>query len=96
MRRYFQNYGELDYARAGSKATEQVVIPEGPIDHPHTLCPTLVKLGMPVKLVKGEIQCTRDFVVCEEGSTLTPEKAKLLVSSIHVMEMVSTLSVFCI
>eukprot|EP01138_Halocafeteria_seosinensis_P015278 gb/GECG01015594.1/.p1 GENE.gb/GECG01015594.1/~~gb/GECG01015594.1/.p1 ORF type:complete len:224 (+),score=28.22 gb/GECG01015594.1/:1-672(+) len=78
VRKYFKDYGELDYARAGAEATEQMVIPQGPIDQPHTLCPTLSKLGMPVKLEKGIIQCTRDYVVCEEGASLTPNQAKLL------------------
>ncbi len=35
-------------------------------------------LELPVALQKGKVVLTQDFTVCEEGETLTPERAKIL------------------
>lgn len=44
--RMFESFDVLDYARTGSKATEDFELPEGPVEGPtgplpHTLEPTL-------------------------------------------------------
>ena len=77
---YFAEYGKLDYARAGATATATVSMSAGPIEGmTHTMTPTLTKLGMPVKLMRGVIVNTADFDICRKGDTLTPEAARLLV-----------------
>lgn len=76
---YFAEYGKLDYARAGATATATVSMSAGPIEGmTHTMTPTLTKLGMPVKLMRGVIVNTADFDICRKGDTLTPEAARLL------------------
>lgn len=76
---WFKNFFTEEYARGGFKATEKVVLPEGPLsDFSHAIEPHLRKLGMPTKLDKGVVTLISDFVVCEKGKILTPEQAKIL------------------
>lgn len=76
---WFKSFFTEEYARGGFKATEKVVLPEGPLsDFSHAIEPHLRKLGMPTKLDKGIVTLISDFVVCEKGQTLTPEQAKIL------------------
>jgi mRNA turnover protein 4 len=77
--RFFDEYAESDYARAGFEATETVVIPAGRMtDMPHTMADTLRKLGMPVRLDKGVVVNEADYTVCTEGAAITPEQGRLL------------------
>jgi len=76
---FFNNFTESDYARAGLVATETVELPAGPLPNfAHSMEPHLRKLGMPTRLNKGVIELDRNFTVCKEGATLTPEQAKIL------------------
>jgi len=79
----FEQFEVLDYARTGSKATEDFELPEGPVPGPtgplvHTLEPLLRRYGMPTKLNKGVVELIADHVVCKQGETLSPGQAALL------------------
>lgn len=75
----FNKYEDYDFARTGSIATENVELPEGPLEQfTHEMEPFLRKQGMPVRLNKGVIELVSDFVVCEEGKPVSPESARIL------------------
>lgn len=81
-----ENYNEDDYARSGFVTSETVELPAGPLpDFSHSIEPHLRQLGLPTSLQKGVVTLLQDYTVCEEGQTLTPEQARILVSieSIH-------------
>ena len=44
----------------------------------HTVEPTLRKLGVPTRLVKGRVQLEGEFVVCREGDVLGARETTLL------------------
>ena len=88
---YFDNYRPLDFARAGTVASRTFTIPAGVIysrggeiaveeDVPlaHTIEPTLRKLGVPTRLVKGRVELESDYEVCKEGATLGSAQTTLL------------------
>ncbi|KAL1996211.1 hypothetical protein VTN49DRAFT_263 [Thermomyces lanuginosus] len=93
---FFQNFRPQDFARAGTVATRTFIIPNGlvysrageiPIeeDEPisHTVEPTLRKLGVPTRLVKGQVvlQMADDqegYRVCTEGEVLDSRQTTLL------------------
>ncbi|CAF1226942.1 unnamed protein product [Adineta ricciae] len=76
---YFNKLEMEDYARAGNRVKETVIIDEGPLDgFQHTMEPLLRSLGLATTLKKGIIHLIKPFTICKKGDTLTPEQAKLL------------------
>ncbi|XP_047178649.1 mRNA turnover protein 4 homolog, partial [Vigna umbellata] len=79
VERLFKEFEEYDFARTGSLATEKVDLKEGTLEQfTHEMEPFLRKQGMPVRLKKGVVELVSDFVVCEEGKSLSPEAARIL------------------
>lgn len=65
---FFASYGLADYARSGSVATEDFVVPAGPLPQfNHALEPYLRSLGLPCKLDRGVVTVEREFRVCKAG-----------------------------
>lgn len=76
-----KKFGEEDYARSGFVPSETIVLPAGPLpDFSHSIEPHLRQLGMPTALLKGVVTLLKDFTVCTEGQTMTPEQCRILVS----------------
>lgn len=91
VREYFEEYSELDFARAGAQATRTFVVPAGQVFSrggdipaeddvvlPHSVEVTLRKWGMPTKLDKGRIMLDSDYTLCTEGETLNSNQTALL------------------
>lgn len=52
--RWFTKYTEMDFARAGNKATFTVSLDPGPLEQfPHSMEPQLRQLGLPTALKRG-------------------------------------------
>lgn len=64
--KFFKEYSEPDYARSGFVATQDVVIPQGPLeDFSHTIEPHLRRLGLPTSLERGVIHLIKEYqVIC--------------------------------
>ena len=88
---YFSNYHPLDFARAGTTAPRTFTLPSGILysrggeipredDVPlsHTIEPTLRKLGVPTRLVKGKVELEGEYVVCQQGDVLGARETNLL------------------
>jgi mRNA turnover protein 4 len=99
---YFDNFGITDFARSGSTATQEVRIPTGELhtmygveggeDDPLPLQiePTLRKLGVPTRIVKGKVVLEEHpegsmqdddqegYLVCKEGDTLDSRQTSIL------------------
>jgi len=90
---YFASFRPSDYARAGTIASRSFSIPPGMIhtrageipedeDVPiaHSIEPSLRKLGVPTKLVKGKVmlEAEEPFVVCRDGEKLGSGQTSLL------------------
>lgn len=79
MNEWFTKYTEMDFARAGNKATLTVSLDPGPLKQfPHSMEPQLRQLGLPTALKKGVVTLLSDYEVCKEGDVLTPEQARVL------------------
>jgi len=79
-RRFFNEYQQKDFPRAGWVATETVQLKAGPLPgFSHAIEPHLRELGLPTKLNFGVIELLRDYDVCVQGRAITPEQAKILV-----------------
>lgn len=77
--KWFDEYSEKDYARAGCEATETVELQAGPLsEFAHSMEPQLRQLGLPTSLKKGVVTLHKDYTVCREGDSLTPEQARIL------------------
>ena len=88
---HFDAFRPLDYARAGTVAPRSFILPAGTLhsrggeieqseDVPlaHSVEPTLRKLGVPTRLVKGKVELEQDFVVCNKGDVLGSGQTTLL------------------
>lgn len=88
---YFASLAKTDYARAGTDASREFVIPAGVVysrggdiaeeeDIPmaHSLEPEFRKLNVPTSLVKGKITLQNAYTVCKEGDTLDSRQTRLL------------------
>jgi len=54
--RYFDEFSEADYARAGAEVDEEMTLSKGPIESlAGSMEPYLRKLGLPIKLNKGRM-----------------------------------------
>lgn len=98
---YFAKFTSLDYARAGTKAAKAFTIPRGELrtsfgvdggeDDPIPIGaePTLRKLGVPTRIVKGKVVLEESgdsermeeeegYVVCRQDETLDSRQTTLL------------------
>jgi mRNA turnover protein 4 len=97
---YFADWLNQDFARSGSTATREVRIPHGEIHTqygveggeddplPVQIEPTLRKLGIPTRLVKGKVTLEAQpddamdedegYLVCREGDTLDSRQTSIL------------------
>lgn len=88
---YFDEFMELDYARAGMPATRTFTVPAGvvystggeqpaedDVPLPHSMEAQVRKWGMPTRLDKGKVTLDDDYVVCKEGKTLDSNQTTLL------------------
>ena len=50
---WFAEHKKFCFARSGTVATETIVLPEGPLDMPHSMEPQLRQLGLPTRLKDG-------------------------------------------
>ncbi|KKA19920.1 60S acidic ribosomal protein P0 [Rasamsonia emersonii CBS 393.64] len=93
---FFESFRPLDFARAGTVSPRDFVIPAGLVysrageipleeDEPisHTVEPTLRRLGVPTKLVKGKVMLELNegeegYPVCRKGETLDSRQTTLL------------------
>ena len=89
--RYFDEYSQVDFARAGAIATRTFMIPEGIVYSrggeipkeedemlPHSMEPSLRRWGMPTRLDKGKVLLDGDYNVCVEGQELNSHQTALL------------------
>ncbi|KAM6336832.1 LOW QUALITY PROTEIN: mRNA turnover protein 4 homolog [Alca torda] len=75
---WFSKFKEVDFARAGNKATYAVSLDHGALEQfPHSMEPQL-RPGLPTALKKGVVTLLSDYEVCKEGDVLTPEQARVL------------------
>ena len=88
---YLSTFHPLDYVRAGGRATRDFTLPAGMLfsrggeipeneDVPlaHSQEPTLRKLNVPTRLVKGKVVLENEHVVCRDGEQLTSGQTMLL------------------
>jgi len=77
--RWFSEFVELEFARAGNIASQTVTAVAGPLlAFTHDIEPQLRRLGLPTSLEKGVVTLMKDHIVCEKGKPLTPEQAQIL------------------
>lgn len=61
---FFKTFSESEYARTGFKATQEVILPQGPLNgFSHAIEPHLRKLGLPTSLEKGIIHLIKEYQV---------------------------------
>ena len=97
---YFETYTEVDYARSGAVAAQGFKIPQGELHTaygvdggeedplPMSIEPTLRRLGVPTKIVKGKVMLEdrpdfsmdteEGYEVCKEGDTLDSRQTSIL------------------
>ncbi|KAK5652492.1 hypothetical protein OQA88_10394 [Cercophora sp. LCS_1] len=83
---YFESLSQVDFARAGTRATRTITIPAGivystggevPAEHDvpvsHTIEPELRRLGIPTRMVKGKVVLGDENGEGSEGYTICKE-----------------------
>lgn len=88
---FFSSFRPADFARAGIAASRTFILPAGilhsrggeiPIEEDvplaHGLEPSLRRLGVPTRLVKGKVELDEDFVICRQGDVLGSGQTTLL------------------
>uniref|UniRef100_A0A7S2VFU6 Ribosome assembly factor mrt4 n=1 Tax=Zooxanthella nutricula TaxID=1333877 RepID=A0A7S2VFU6_9DINO len=78
---FLAEHRPIDFARAGCKATDTVVLPRGQdalAKLPHSIESHLRHLGMPTQLLEGKIHLLGDYTVCKAGQELTSDSAQIL------------------
>uniref|UniRef100_A0A915DNE4 Ribosome assembly factor mrt4 n=1 Tax=Ditylenchus dipsaci TaxID=166011 RepID=A0A915DNE4_9BILA len=79
IKKYFKEFSEVDFSRAGTKVDRTVELPEGPLKGiAGSMEPLLRKLGLPTKLEQGHVELLKNYVVCNAGDVLTPDQAAIL------------------
>jgi mRNA turnover protein 4 len=79
VEKFFNEFSESSFARSGFVATHDFALKAGILkDQPFSIETHLRKLGLPVRLINGEVELLVDTTICQEGDTLTPEQASLL------------------
>jgi mRNA turnover protein 4 len=79
VEKYFGSFRATDFARMGMLVTQDVLVREGPLEQfAHSQEPYLRQLGLPTRLNKSVVMLERDFRLCEKGTKLTSEQARLL------------------
>ncbi|KAL8719256.1 MAG: hypothetical protein Q9225_003715 [Loekoesia sp. 1 TL-2023] len=91
MLSYFSTFHPLSFARAGILSTRSFTLPAGTIytrageiptseDVPlaHSIEPTLRKLSVPTRMVRGRVELDEPFEVCKEGEVLGSGQTTLL------------------
>ena len=64
--KWFAEFAEGEYARAGNAAKQTVKLDAGPLPNfSHAIEPHLRKLGLPTSLNKGVVTLDKAFTVCE-------------------------------
>ncbi|KFV47613.1 mRNA turnover protein 4, partial [Tyto alba] len=75
---WFSKFREVDFARAGNKATYAVSLDTGPLEQfPHSMEPQL-RQGGGATTFQRVVTLLSDYEVCKEGDVLTPEQARVL------------------
>ncbi|KAK5118870.1 hypothetical protein LTR62_000079 [Meristemomyces frigidus] len=88
---FFGGYVELDFARAGTKATRTFTVPAGVVYQragelaveddaplPHPMEVTVRKWGMPTRLDKGKVMLDQEYTIVEEGREMNSSQTSLL------------------
>lgn len=77
-------FTRVEFARQGCVASEDVVLPEGPLKMldgtvvPNNMEPLFRKLGIPTRLVGGVVVLSAPHVVCKQGAVLNSDTAHVL------------------
>ena len=78
---YFQNLVEEDFARAGSTATQKVIVTNEMLyNHPVSMVDQFRKLGVPVEVKIGKLVLVGkpEYTLCKVGTILNAEQCKAL------------------
>ena len=79
VKKFFKSFSVFNYAKTGNIASESVMLDAGFLEQfSHSIEPHLRSLGLPVKLNKGTIELTQDYVVCTKGDELKAHQCSIL------------------
>jgi mRNA turnover protein 4 len=100
VEQYFEDFSDWDFARSGTEATQEIRVPAGEVHTqygvpggeedplPISIEPTLRKLGIPTRIIKGKVVLEEHpegsmdneegYLVCREGDTLDSRQTSIL------------------